>query len=111
MSVVTNIILAFPTERFCLPEKRLAAVNRFFVGMKGFVSMDDVGLPDCWYGGAKRLEANLYLGAFNYLDLRSLIEWIRTIPWMYPEQVQLIVKEEDDEVFRIINPCREARDV
>lgn len=53
--------------------------------------------------GTKNLECNVYLGAFNHLDLAAFIAAIRSIVWDYPEYVQLFVLEEEDERFREIS--------
>jgi hypothetical protein len=98
MSYVTNIILHLP---IC-EEEKIEEVNKFFDEKeKGLVSLDDGKLPHGWYGGSKMLEANLYAGAFNYLSLEELMEYLRKIDWENPEEVQVMVKEQNDEVFRI----------
>lgn len=106
MSVVTNTILAYGCgERDGWREKHtpmLDAVNRFFEGSRGFVLANDVDNGG-WYGGTKFLECNLAVGAFNYLDLDGLIAHIRSLEWEDPEAVQLIVKEQEDDRFRIID--------
>lgn len=100
MSVVTNAILHMSNmER---EEDRLNDVNKFFPPETGFVDVDDPKLPTGWYGGTKMLEAPLALGAFNHLDLEGLITHLKSIPWEEPQEVQLIVQEQEDEKFRII---------
>lgn len=54
-----------------------------------------------WYGGSKKLETPLYIGAFNNLDLRGLIKYCQKIEWIEPENVQIIVKEQDSDKFII----------
>jgi hypothetical protein len=39
------------------------------------------------------------LGSFNYLDLEGLAEQIKAFAWDEPENVQLFVKEEEDDTF------------
>lgn len=102
MSVVTNLILFIPhSEHVCT---RLAEVNAYFERdqIRPLVSVDDPALPRGWYGGSKMLEAFLFLGAFNHLDLRRFIDHLKSLPWECPENVQLIVREQDDERFRIV---------
>ena len=55
-----------------------------------------------WYGGSKMLETPLYLGAFNHLDLKGFTEHMKEIDWEEPENVQLIVKEQESDKFKII---------
>jgi hypothetical protein len=50
------------------------------------------------------LEASLVaIGAFNHLDLDALVKHLRTIDWPYPGDIQLIVREQEEDRFRIIN--------
>ena len=108
MSFVTNILLCLGRDDARKAEGKIADVNRFFdcawaYGGKGFVSLDDPALPKGWYGGSKYLEASVYAGAFNQLPLDSLIEHLRSIEWEEPHCIQLLVHEQDDERFRLIN--------
>jgi hypothetical protein len=98
MSWTTNIILhmglATRGERF-LPE-----VNAFLGPLDqrsaGFMLVDDPQLPSHWYG------CTIVIGTFNSLDLDGLIGHLRTIDWPYPEDVQLIIRDEGETRFRII---------
>ena len=87
-------------------EERIIEVNKFFEGGNGFVSCDDDSLPRGWYGGTKMLETNVYIGSFNYLNLSDLVEHLKTqVRWTDdPRNVQLIVQEQHDDKFRIIEP-------
>jgi protein associated with RNAse G/E len=100
MSVVTNLILHIGILED--EEDRIKDVNEFWEDGIGLVSFDSSDLPRGWYGGTKMLEANLYVGAFNYLDLDEFITHLEKIRWEYPEEVQVIVKEQEDDLFRII---------
>lgn len=95
MSVVTNTILA----SFSLGEEGRKLVNEFFPDGLGFVWVDDPKLPPGWYGGSKYLECDLAIGAFNHLDLNGLIEHLHSIEL----PCQLIVQEQEDFEFRIID--------
>ncbi len=102
MSNVTNIILAIP---ICdKTEKRIKEVNKFFgEDSCGFV---DKELPKECYGGGKMLEAIIFIGAFNYISLDDFIEYLKTkVNWdeEYKSDVQVIVQEQEDNRFRIIN--------
>jgi hypothetical protein len=110
MSVVTNLVLslsifdAHGADRYHEEGgPKIAEINRFFEPVQGLTDIDTLKLPRGWYGGSKMLEAHLYVGAFNHIDLRSFITHLRSIKWERPECVQLFVKEEDDERFRLIN--------
>lgn len=68
------------------------------------VCVENGSLPENWYGGSKSLEAHVFIGAFNYLDLDSLIDHLKMrIKWSDPLSAQLIVKEQDDLKFNLIN--------
>ena len=99
MSVVTNTIPHYSDDSPAFLDK----VNKFFEGdQKGFVSVDDPRLPDGWYGGCKYLERNLAIGAFNHLDLDRLVRYLRDLA-PDDEDLQLIVSEQGEFRFRIIN--------
>jgi len=103
MSRVTNVIL----HMGCVGEDEagvlLSRVNYFFKDQPGFVLVDDEKLPRGWYGGTKMLECDLAIGAFNYLDVGALILYLRTLDWPERGDVQLMVKEQDESNFRLIN--------
>jgi len=103
MSEVTNVIIAFGVA-----EKKVEKIEQLqFVGSNGrsfnIVSVDDDSLPNGWYGGSKYLETNICIGSYNYLNLDELINHIKSLCWEDPEDVQLIVKEQHDFRFRLIN--------
>ena len=109
MSWVTNAILHY--ERWYSPDF-LEKVNTFFEGqVKGFVSVEDEQLPRHWYGGGKYLECELAIGAFNHLDVEGLVRHLCSLIGPYNaedylrdyEELQLIVLEQEQRRFRIIN--------
>lgn len=111
MSVVTNLVLHLPIQ----PEndtRLIDAINEFFAqdGITGLVSVDDPRLPRRWYGGSKALECDLFVGAFNHLSLDDflvhLADAIAHHPWDWrdePDSIQVFVKEQEDDTFRIID--------
>ena len=102
MSVVTNIILNIVTSD---EEVKMKEINNYLVnqGYDPMISLDDKCLPRGWYGGDKFLEADLYCGAFNKLDLNEFLEHIKNIDWEGVSYVQVIVQEQDDPCFRSID--------
>lgn len=98
MSVVTNVILSFSASEIDLDDDYLdviARVNKFFPVGAGFKrSVDETA------GGTKHMERPTFCGAFNYLDLEGFSKHLSNLPWKYPENVQLFVCEQDDEVYR-----------
>jgi len=110
MSEVTNLIISFSVGE---DEKlRIKEVNLFSNNGRGF-TINSADFEEGsnwlrkenrkrWYGGSKMLETPLYIGAFNHLDLEGLINHMKQIKWEEPENVQLILKEQDSDKFRII---------
>lgn len=104
MSVVTNVILTYPLW----DDQRVEEVNRFFKEGTGFLRLEDES-----YGGTKRLECTVLVGAFNYLDLAGLIEHIRSLSWRAGPngrfdrsgQVQMFVNGQEDQVFHSLFVC------
>ena len=104
MSEVTNLIITFSTLED--EERVIAEMKGFVKGDAGFhiVSVNDVRLPQNWYGGTKCLECNILIGAYKYLDLQLFLGFLRNnVKWEAPDLVQLIVKEEHDMKFRLID--------
>ena len=100
MSVVDNCILSF---NICENEdEKIIQVNSFF-NHRGFISVENESLPTGWYGGTKMLETPLFVAAFNYFSEGLFINHLKTLNWKYPEEVQLIIKRQDDDTFSIVN--------
>lgn len=96
MSVVTNAILSF--DGCDIENVSEADINRFFGETRGFVSCDN----ENWYGGTKYLETPLYIAAFNHFNYKEFVLYLSTLPFKYPENVQLIIKGQEDDTFKII---------
>lgn len=105
MSSVINLLLSFSTSED--EDARIVEVNNFrYRGIEtNLISVDFDKNNDtrtAWYGGTKFLEACLYIGAFNHFDLDGFVQHLKQMPWEEPENVQVIVKDQWDEKFRII---------
>jgi hypothetical protein len=94
MSSITNVILIFDSlESDDLANKYLSNFpNKNSI--LDIVSIHDPSLPNKWYGGTRYMEANVFIGAYNHLDLSEFIDYLKRIEWEYPESVQLFVREE-----------------
>jgi hypothetical protein len=108
MSRVTNAILCMGMLNDETGEDKevLSKVNAFFGRAgRGFMSVDDGSLPRGWYGGTKMLECTVAIGAFNFLNLDALVQHLRGIDWpdFCGDRVQLLVKEPEDDGFRVID--------
>ncbi|MCD6018560.1 MAG: hypothetical protein K0S53_1681 [Bacteroidetes bacterium] len=99
MSSVTNLIIHFS----CSENRNdiLNEINQYKIRENNLdiVSVDDFRLPKKWYGGTKMLEAELLLGAYNYLDIDDLILFLKEINWQHPEDVQIMYRAQDDFKF------------
>lgn len=110
MSNVTNLILSFSIgedERSRIEEVNLFHNNGipFYLVSADFErKYDKKGnlTKKVWYGGSKCLETPLYIGAINHLDIDGLIEHLKMLEWDKPENVQIILKEQESDKFRII---------
>lgn len=103
MSDVTNLMITFggSEDEAAVIEKLREYKHR---GLSFHtVSVDDDKLPKGWYGGSKNLECTILIGAYNHLHFKSLVEFMRNMPWERPDNVQLIVKMQWDSKFRIID--------
>lgn len=102
MSYVTNLLLHISMIEN--EQTRMQEVNTYFHQRetRPLISVSDESIPRGWYGGDKYLECHLYLGAYNYLHLDEFIAHLKSIEWEEPEAVQVIVKEQSDDMFRII---------
>ncbi|NVO30788.1 hypothetical protein [Hymenobacter lapidiphilus] len=102
MSRVTNLMIAFNSSE---DSKGVIEQLRKFTYRNlpfNITSVKDEKLPESWYGGTKYLECNILLGAFNHFEIKPLVEYMRQMTWDSPECVQLIIKEEWDVRFRIV---------
>jgi hypothetical protein len=115
MSVVTNLFFAignpmdvpFIVEvmKFTWPARSAVGNQNGIVEFKfntaREMSLSELDHTKC--GGTKYFEAQVWWGGFNRLPLAEFVEYCRTLPWLYPEDVQIIVQEEGDDHFRIID--------
>jgi hypothetical protein len=109
MSIVTNLILTFSIGED--ESSRTEEVNNFSNQGRGFklVSADFERISSStpyevktWYAGTKFLETPLFIGAYNHLDLSGLVRHLKSVRWEEPENVQLMLKTQDSNKFKII---------
>ena len=105
MSVVTNVILVYSVtgdedDQF----KPLEAINAACNAGR-LVHVEDPALPPDWFCNGKTLECNVAVGAYNYLRLSDWLAAMRDIDFDQwgCEFVQVLVMEQDDERFRLID--------
>ena len=83
---------------------KIVEINEFFIhaGYKrGLVSIEDESLPPGWYGGNKPFEAEVLVGAFNFLETESFIAHVQTISWKERASVQVFLQGQSDPKFRV----------
>ena len=81
-------------------DPEIDSVNSFLQEKEGggfgqFVEVSDKA------GGAKQMECRVYLSAFNHADTEVILRAIDQAPWRDREMVQVFVKEQEEEVFRL----------
>jgi hypothetical protein len=105
MTIVTDVILSIDRadDKDGDSVGIMPLVNAFFDDNpwnKG--GLVDIDAPGQWYGGSYPFQ-RVYVGSISSLSLDDFLEHLCTLPWKEPEVVQLILREEEDLVFRIIN--------
>jgi hypothetical protein len=96
MSRVMNVILTHGCGEY--DELRIAEVNSALVDSH----VPFARIPASYsasVGGEKNMECTVYLAAFNYMPLDRLVAAIRAAKWRDPDDVQLFVKDEDEQRF------------
>lgn len=113
MSYVTTVIVF---GRYIPSEAQEMLRNGYNSG-SGYVrfgSLSDLRRADgdCtpweFWGGTKGPEADLFGGAFNYLDTERLLEWLRTVPWR--DRVAVLVVHPEQENGFDLHTFPEGRD-
>lgn len=111
MSNVTNLIISFSIVED--EKNRMREVNAFQNNGHGFKINSADFQPEAnwigqkskkrWYGGSNMLETPLYVGAYEDLDIEGLVHHMKMIEWEELENVQLIMKEQDSDKFKIVD--------
>lgn len=94
MGHVYNVIISFSVSDV----DRVQDITRFFKEVLNDSPPVDLDSPrPVTYGGTKALEKTVMVGAHNYLRLDELVEFMESLGWHIPEDVQLLVDAEDNE--------------
>lgn len=93
MSVITKIILSTCFDS----EHCVETLNKFLEAE--YFPQDQLQEIGQHAGGGKEFD-NLYAAAINYFRVDEFLVEMRKQPWDYTADVQLLVKGEDDELFR-----------
>jgi len=100
MSVVTNVILTAHVGPQGGSDSEIHSVNKFLKEARGggfgtFTEVSDHA------GGPKRMECRVYLSAFNHADTETILNAVDQAPWRDKRMVQVFIKEQEDELFRL----------
>jgi hypothetical protein len=89
MSEVTNVLVAFSIMEDAAA--RLAEIDAWLDAHEP-LPFRSVWENESCCGGSKRMEAPLYAAASNYFPLSAFLEFMRTLSWDDPENVQLVLR-------------------
>lgn len=98
MSTITNIILTTGLGERAAVE----SLNRSYgheIGVPLCRVFDDSLSRDNVLGGNKELECSVYVSSMSNLNVIRLRQLIETVFWNSPEEVQLFLKRQDDDIF------------
>lgn len=100
MSDYTDVLLMFDY----LEDEALEALveldaREAGIGGGEFRRVTDDGPHQHWGGSPQGAECHVVAGTFNHLDAEQLREAVRTLPWVCPHAVQLLVHNENDALF------------
>jgi hypothetical protein len=101
MSRVTNVILTAHAGPQDGSNPEIDSVNKFLReagGGGGYGEFVDVSEQA---GGTKYMECRVYLSAFNRADTETILKAIDQASWRDKDMVQVFVKEQEEELFRL----------
>lgn len=108
MSVVSNVIFSFSISEDSYEKDddtfypNMEKINNWLQeNSYGVFSVD----ADVISGGIKHLETPLFVAAFNHFSLEDFCNFVRSMKWEYPDFVQVFIQEQQDDKFRLIEPC------
>jgi len=95
MSVVTNIIFTFSL----IDKSQIKKINEW-------LNKEEYGILkniSNHLGKYRSIECIILAGAFNHFNLEDFIILLTTLEWNSTEDVQLFIKEHEDNSFRLID--------
>ena len=94
MSSVTNVLISYSGFS---DMRRMAEIHEWLVNECEYGPTR----LDCLTEGGKAMEATVYGGGFNYLDVQSFLEFARSLSWDSPENVQIFIQKQHDDIFTV----------
>lgn len=105
MSWVTNVLLLFSLDEFFDDEdeeieKPISLTNvNTWLEENGWGTLDNLDRHvEC---GGKAMQACVYGGAFNFFKTDEFIKVVKAQAWRKSKSVQLLIKDENDEHFKL----------
>lgn len=99
MSQVTNVIITCNLNE----DEALESINQYLSKKGHQLGLKNIGKH---VGGTKVLEATIFAGAINYLDLEDFIYHFFNHPWRHLKRINLLVKEQHDLSFKtVVHAC------
>jgi hypothetical protein len=105
MSHVDNVILSFSILEDSIELDEWPIMDTINAWLRDHCGQEfgpDVCSVKAAYGGCKVLETPLFIAAFNYLPEWEFIAFLHTLPWEHPDEVQVLVKRQHDDLFEIV---------
>ena len=104
MSHVTDIILTTMLQdgsTFDDDHPNVDQLNQYLIENRGGWTLVKVNE---YAGGGKAMQCDLFIAAINHLDIPAFLDAFYRINWEAPEYVQLMMKDEHDERFKVYVP-------
>jgi hypothetical protein len=101
MSWVTDVVLFYSAW-----EQEVGEISPCLSGINNWLAENEqVPLLDFAVcantGDRKFMQAEVWGGAFNHLDIEDFLECVKEQPWHKPERVQVMVKDEEEDTFTL----------
>lgn len=65
----------------------------------GLRAHGEIKRVDFFSGGKKAMQAAVFMGAFNYLNIKEFLSAVADAPWVNRDGLAIFVKDEHDERF------------
>jgi hypothetical protein len=99
MSRVTNIIITSDIAEEECGSTGIIQVNEWLAD-SGYRPFHDLSDSDHkLIGGNRALEAHVYVGAFNYFDLREFANAVCKAHWAEPDNVRVFIQDQEKDCF------------
>jgi hypothetical protein len=100
MSHITDVILLVSV----LDEDVAHRVNEFFLtsGSQSGTPGQMIRVDEYASAGHKAMQATVYAGAFNYLDIVGFLRHVASLPWEDRSTVQVLLQDEHDDQFHLL---------